>query len=118
MAIEYFETQRHGTGLSDPVQAHQCRGLGSAVLRRTPSPRLFLPLALVLRRGFHRRSLCSFDLLDLAFHEAGRDGFWLHRWLRDQDIDNRVLDPASLEVPRRWRRVKTDRVDTLGLLRV
>src|SRR5208283_5314113 len=36
----------------------------------------------------------------------------------DQEVDNRVLDPASLEVPRRWRRVKTDRVDTLGLLRV
>ena len=54
----------------------------------------------------------------VSCYEAGRDGFWLHRWLRTQDIDNRVLDPASLEVPRRWRRVKTDRVDTLGLLRV
>ena len=54
----------------------------------------------------------------VSCYEAGRDGFWLHRWLRDQDIDNRVLDPASLEAPRRWRRVKTDRVDTLGLLRV
>lgn len=54
----------------------------------------------------------------VSCYEAGRDGFWLHRWLRDQGIDNRVLDPASLEVPRRWRRVKTDRVDTLGLLRV
>lgn len=54
----------------------------------------------------------------VSCYEAGRDGFWLHRWLRDRDIDNRVLDPASLEVPRRWRRVKTDRVDTLGLLRV
>jgi transposase len=54
----------------------------------------------------------------VSCYEAGRDGFWLHRWLRGQDIDNRVLDPASLEVPRRRRRVKTDRVDTLGLLRV
>jgi transposase len=54
----------------------------------------------------------------VSCYKAGRDGFWLHRWLRDQGIDNRVLDPASLEVPRRWRRVKTDRVDTLGLLRV
>ena len=54
----------------------------------------------------------------VSCYEAGRDGFWLHRWLRDQGIDNRVLDPASLEVPQRWRRVKTDRVDTLGLLRV
>ena len=54
----------------------------------------------------------------VSCYEAGRDGFWLHRWLQDQGIDNRVLDPASLEVPRRRRRVKTDRVDTLGLLRV
>jgi hypothetical protein len=53
----------------------------------------------------------------VSCYEAGRDGFWLHRWLADQGIDNRVLDPASLEVPRRRRRVKTDRVDTLGLLR-
>lgn len=51
-------------------------------------------------------------------YEAGRDGFWLDRFLRAQGIDNRVLDPASLEVPRRRRRVKTDRVDTVGLLRV
>ena len=34
-------------------------------------------------------------------YEAGRDGFWLDRWLRDRGIDNRVLDPASIEVPRR-----------------
>ena len=54
----------------------------------------------------------------VSCYEAGRDGFWLHRWLREQGIDNRVLDPASLEVPQRRRRVKTDRVDTLGLLRV
>ena len=35
----------------------------------------------------------------VSCYEAGRDGFWLHRWLRSQDVDNRVLDPASLEVP-------------------
>lgn len=54
----------------------------------------------------------------VSCYEAGRDGFWLHRWLLAQGIENRVLDPASIEVPRRRRRVKTDRVDTLGLLRV
>src|SRR5271166_557563 len=30
----------------------------------------------------------------VSCYEAGRDGFWLHRWLRDQDVDNRVLDPT------------------------
>ena len=72
-------------------------------------------LALVLRQ---RQIIGNPDVRVVSCYEAGRDGFWLHRWLWDQGIDNRVLDPASLEVPRRWRRVKTDRVDTLGLLRV
>ena len=72
-------------------------------------------LALVLRQ---RQTIGNPDVRVVSCYEAGRDGFWLHRWLWDQGIDNRVLDPASLEVPRRWRRVKTDRVDTLGLLRV
>jgi transposase len=44
-------------------------------------------------------------------YEAGRDGFWLHRWLIAQGIDNLVVDSASIEVNRRARRVKTDRLD-------
>jgi len=66
----------------------------------------------------HRREMIGAGVRVVSCYEAGRDGFWLHRWLREQGIDNRVLDPASLEVPQRRRRVKTDRVDTLGLLRV
>jgi len=54
----------------------------------------------------------------VSCYEAGRDGFWLDRWLKAHGVDNRIVDPASLEVPRRGRRVKTDRVDTVGLLRV
>lgn len=53
----------------------------------------------------------------ISCYEAGRDGFWLDRWLRSRGIHNRVLDPASIEVPRRRRRAKTDKVDTIGLLR-
>src|SRR5690606_20945467 len=49
-------------------------------------------------------------------YEAGRDGFWLHRALTDRGIDNLVVDPASIEVNRRKRRVKTDRVDVAQLL--
>ena len=44
-------------------------------------------------------------------YEAGRDGFWLHRWLIEHGIDNIVVDSASIEVNRRARRVKTDRLD-------
>jgi len=49
-------------------------------------------------------------------YEAGRDGFWLHRWLMAQGIDNIVVDSASIEVNRRARRAKTDRLDGDKLL--
>jgi len=49
-------------------------------------------------------------------YEAGRDGFWLHRWLTAQGIVNLVVDSASIEVNRRRRRAKTDRLDSDKLL--
>src|SRR5262249_43308991 len=49
-------------------------------------------------------------------YEAGRDGFWLHRHLVAQGIDNQVVDSASIEVNRRQRRAKTDRLDAGKLL--
>jgi transposase len=49
-------------------------------------------------------------------YEAGRDGFWLHHWLRSEGIENEVVDSASIEVKRRARQVKTDRVDVEKLL--
>jgi transposase len=48
-------------------------------------------------------------------YEAGYDGFWLARSLAKAGIDCRVLDPASIQVNRRARRVKTDRIDSLAL---
>jgi transposase len=49
-------------------------------------------------------------------YEAGRDGFWLHRWLIEHGIDDIVVDSASIEVNRRARRAKTDRLDGDKLL--
>ena len=49
-------------------------------------------------------------------YEAGWDGFWLHRFLQEQGIENLVVDPASIEVNRRHRRAKTDRLDVGKLL--
>lgn len=49
-------------------------------------------------------------------YEAGRDGFWLHRWLVAQGIRNLVVDSSSIEVNRRRRRAKTDRLDVSHLL--
>jgi transposase len=53
----------------------------------------------------------------LVCYEAGYDGFWVARSLTKLGIDCRVLDPASIQVSRRARRVKTDRIDALALLR-
>ena len=49
-------------------------------------------------------------------YEAGRDGWWLHRWLSQHGILNIVVDAASIEVSRRRRRAKTDRLDGDKLL--
>src|SRR5512139_1659457 len=51
-------------------------------------------------------------------YEAGRDGFWVHRALTARGITNVVVDPSSIEVPRRARRAKTDRVDVGKLLQL
>ena len=53
----------------------------------------------------------------ISCYEAGRDGFWIYRRLLEDGIENRVIDPSSIEVNRRKRRKKTDRVDAKGLLR-
>lgn len=52
----------------------------------------------------------------VSCYEAGREGFWLHRFLVAQGIENRVVDSSSIEIQRRQRRVKTDRVDLESLL--
>lgn len=49
--------------------------------------------------------------------EAGRDGFWLARWLRARGIEAYVIHPTSIPVKRDHRRAKTDRLDTALLMR-
>ncbi|MCP3724557.1 hypothetical protein M3I53_15700 [Paraburkholderia sp. CNPSo 3272] len=56
------------------------------------------------------------DVLVRSCYEAGRDGFWLHRCLEAHQITNMVVDSASIEVNRRRRRAKTDRLDSDTLL--
>jgi len=48
-------------------------------------------------------------------YEAGRDGFWIHRFLEGSGIANVIVDPASIEVNRRSRQAKTDRLDAQKL---
>ena len=52
----------------------------------------------------------------VSCYEAGRDGFWLHRYLEAEGVRNLVVDSASIEVSRRFRRVKTDGMDVGKLL--
>ena len=58
------------------------------------------------------------DVRVVSCYEAGRDGFWLHRYLLSSGIDNVVVDSASIEVDRRKRRRKTDRLDAGRLVRM
>jgi transposase len=55
----------------------------------------------------------------VSCYEAGFDGFWIHRYVTSLGVENLVVDSSSIEVNRRGRRVKTDRLDAeklLGLL--
>ncbi len=53
-----------------------------------------------------------------SLYEAGRDGFWIHRFLEGNGIENVIVDPASIEVNRHSRRAKTDRLDVQKLARL
>jgi len=68
-----------------------------------------------LRAEAERR--CKAPVKIVSIHEAGLDGFWVHRLLEANGVESHVVDAASIEVDRRSRRVKTDRVDVEKLLR-
>src|SRR6202163_2227902 len=59
---------------------------------------------------------CTITRIAVAY-EAGRDGFWLARWLLGRDVETYVIHPTSIAVSREHRRAKTDRLDTELLMR-
>lgn len=65
-----------------------------------------------------RRFGLEADVRIVTCYEAGREGFWLHRWLESEGIESLMVDSASIEVNRRKRRVKADRFDGRKLLRM
>jgi transposase len=69
-----------------------------------------------LRRKALARTGQSYPIV--VVEEAGLDGFWIHRNLEREGIESHVVDPASISVPRKKRRAKTDRIDGQALLRV
>src|ERR1700757_4184059 len=81
--------------------------------KQEPDPRALLRL-LERWRAEATKTGRMIERIVLAF-EAGRDGFWLARWLRARGIEVYVIHPASIPVSREHRRAKTDRLDA-GLL--
>ena len=63
-----------------------------------------------------RRFGLAVDAPVWSCYEAGRDGFWVHRWLVAAGIANVVVESSSIEVNRRARRAKTDRQAACKLL--
>ena len=60
---------------------------------------------------------CGKPVRIVSCYEAGFDAHWLHRWLTDRGVINHEIDPASIQVNRRMRRAKTDRIDLEQLMR-
>lgn len=105
MSLELSDKQwklTFGDGRRGPSRCSVAAGDQAAVLERIRKAKA--------RFGLDPRSKVH------ACYEAGRDGWWLHRWLVEQGIDNLVVDSASIEVNRRARRAKTDRLDGDKLL--
>jgi transposase len=75
------------------------RGFGEKVLRRKIAARDRVALM-----GEIARAKEQLDLADItpvhSCYEAGRDGFWLHRFLESEEVENCVIDSASIEVNR------------------
>ena len=83
-------------------------------IRQVPAgalDRVWMEIAEAKRR-FHLAA----DTPVISCYEAGRDGFWIHRALVAQGVTNHVVDSSSIEVNRRARRMKSDRLDLGGLL--
>jgi transposase len=74
-------------------------------------------LSSVLARARARAEQLGKPVRILSCYEAGLDGHWLHRWLTANGILNHEIDASSIEVNRRARRAKTDRIDLAQLMR-
>lgn len=90
-------------------------GLGQAPRLRSLKARELDGLKREIEQAKVRFSLPK-EAVVLSCYEAGRDGFWLHRYLESMGVNNLVVDSASIEVNRRFRRAKTDRLDVGKLL--
>jgi transposase len=74
-------------------------------------------LALLTRLRIKAEAVGETAIKIVVIQEAGLDGFWVHRLLEANGIESHVVDAASIAVPRRRRRAKTDTIDGETLLR-
>lgn len=89
-------------------------GFGQPVLRRKVASRDHEAVRRAI--AWARRRLGAERARLVSCYEAGREGFWLHRWLTSEGIENLVIDSSSIEVNRRKKRAKTDRLDVTKLV--
>lgn len=106
MAME-LSSKTWGLAFSDG-SARRCR-------RRSVEARDVAGLLTEIRLAKEKLDLAADATVKCVF-EAGRDGFWIDRAMKQHGIENVVIDPTSLEVDRRARRAKTDRLDVERLL--
>jgi len=92
-------------------------GFGVPAVLRTVASGDLGSVERALRQGRQRLGLPAHAPV-VSCYEAGRDGFWIHRALTQRGIGNRVVDSASIEISRRARRAKTDRLDALKLVQM
>lgn len=92
-------------------------GLGQKARRKTIDAGNLKDLHLQICAAKKRFHLPE-DARVVSCYEAGRDGFWLDRYLRSSGIENLVVDSSSIEVNRRKRRVKSDKLDVENLLKL
>src|ERR1700680_941220 len=103
------------------AETHWMLGLTTGAAQR--ARRRQIPARDVERLGVEiaaakRRFGLPADVPVTSCYEAGREGFWLHRWLEAHGVQSLVVDSSSIEVKQRARRTKIDRVYREGLLRL
>jgi transposase len=90
-------------------------GAGQPPRIRSIPARNTVTLMLEIQKAKQRLGLLE-DAAVISCSEAGRDGFWLLRFLVHDGVKNLVVDSASIEVNRRKRRAKSDRLDAIKLV--
>ena len=122
---QFFDASRSLTALEQDstiiasIEMSQSKWLVAAVVpgvERQPLKKLNADeeaLLKLLHRWRHEAGLAGRQIKRIVVaYEAGRDGFWLARWLRARDVEAYVIHPTSVAVSREHRRAKTDRLDT------